>query len=915
MVVIFGAIWMMAALATATQEQIESPGNLVLQLSREPKLGETVPLTATFTAVENIDFLRVEFQTTLGAKIVGGQSRIDTKIAKGETKSFVVQVQFTSAPAQVHCGVAKCVLAKNAQGKDQIFKLEKVGGNIWRDVVDQKTKQLGTEEERNQRFATEFPEKTDYPLGIQYGRAPQNRNLIQLFLKDEPQLSKLEALWLVDQAEQSYFKDPWAHENAQSAKERDPDNTPSVFRRAVERVIGEAKLKSKQTGKTKIIIYREMIEEWRKIRKPDQPTDEGFLQMSPDKKDSLPRVQIPWPLDVTGRFYYKKHIFDRTGLQGTVTLEPLRKALVRIYDLASGSPTYLGQTFTNNNGNYSLTVQLDINYPVHYVWPVVCATGPTSSGQDAYRVFVISDTFTQYPPMSGGMQKVWRYSLAPQTMPYNVGNWNFGDSCFEEHALYPTSPQPKSGSVNIFDALLKVYEFMMGNSYTKGTVLTSVRAIWQPGYIPWNSSYYSGDTIFVVGDASSLVGTDEWDDHVLHHEYGHHIMNKCAALPPNIDPNKKWHKSYPNNPNTAYAEGWPSYYSHNNQLDVTDDYINTLGGINTGDSSDWYNVENPWMSNTFVPDSFQGGPWCPGAVVGVLHDIYDATVSGECPYPSYPYPSWPDTGLADSIAQGFLPSWDITDSFKINNHFTYTIYDFLSGWMHPPAHPGYSYGDLGWLNKVLKHHRIPWNRPNAPTNLAATGSCVPSLHMHLTWNSVSGVVGYNEYRSVDMLPYSYQKINSSLITGTSYNDYTIGNGTLHRFAVTSVDSFDNESDFSNTVSASQYCSNPQRGGGQGGEVVNLIPTEFGLSQNEPNPMSAGTTIRYALPRDVHAALRVYDIQGRLVRTLIDEDQRAAYHQVNWDLKSDGGVELPAGVYFIRMEAGDFQKTRKVVVVR
>jgi hypothetical protein len=268
-VVIGGVIMMMAALVSATQERIESPGDLMLQLSREPKLGETVTLTATFTATENIDFLRVEFQTSLGAKIVDGQSRIDTKIAKGETKSFVVQVLFTSAPAHVHCGVAKCVLVKNAQGKEEIFKLKKAGRSIWRHVVDQKTKQLGTEEERNRKFGTEFPEKTDYPLGIQYGRAPQNRNLIQLFLQDEPKLTKLEALWLVDKAEQSYCKDPWAHENSQSAKEREPDGTPSVFHRAVERVIGEAKLKSKQTGKTKIIIYREISEEWKRVRKPD----------------------------------------------------------------------------------------------------------------------------------------------------------------------------------------------------------------------------------------------------------------------------------------------------------------------------------------------------------------------------------------------------------------------------------------------------------------------------------------------------------------------------------------------------------------------------------------------------------------------------------------------------------------------
>ena len=911
MVVILGAIWLMATLASATQEMIESPGNLTLQLSKEPRLGETVTLTATFTANKDNDHLRVEFHTPKGTKIAGGQSLLETQIGKGETKSFVVQVKFISVPAEVNCRVHKIIKIKGKDGKEKEYKLETAGKFIWRVLVDQKTGQLGTEEERKQRLAADYPEKIDYPLGIQYGTSPQNRNLIQLFLRDEPQLTKLEALWLADKAEQNYAKNPWAHETAQSAKERDPDGTPSVFRRAVERVIDEAKLKSKQTGRAKIAVYREMIEEWKKVRKPDQPMDEGFLQMSPGKKDSLPRVKGDYPLAVTGRFYYKKHAVDTFGLRETVTSTPLRKALVRIYDNAPGSPTYLGQTFTNSNGNYSLSVGLDTTYLYHGVYPVVCATGPTSSGQDAYRVFAVSDTVTQFPSMSGGMQKVWRYHLTAQVMPWWQGSWDFGDSCFAEHALYPTVHQPKSGAASIYDAILKAYEYMT-NGYTNGSTLTSVRAVWEPGYLtPYNKTFYRGDSIYVCGD-ELYYGTDEWDDHSLLHEYGHHILKKCAEMPPDTLSSWQWHQSYPNSHNAAYGEGWSDYYHHNTSLTVTDYKINTLYGI-AESTAFWWNVENPWNSCSFIPDSFKGGPWCPGAVVGVLHDIYDAFNADESPYPSYPYPSWPDTGLADSIAQGFSPSWDITDNYKIDNHNVYTIYEFLSGWMHPPAHPNSSYGDIGWLNKVLKHHRISWNRPDAPENLTATGVCTDGPHMELNWDSVSGVIGYNVYRTVDDMPYSYSRRNYELITGTSYWDNE-SQYTLYRYSVTSVDSLGNESDFSETVSQSYNCNSTDRGSQFGGAVA-LIPHEFDLSQNVPNPFSGGTAIRYALPRDVHAALRVYDIQGRLVRTLIDADLKAAYHQVNWDLKSDNGVELPAGVYFIRMEAGDFRKTRKLVVVR
>ena len=256
-------------LSSATQGVIGSPGKLTLELSKEPKLGETVQLTATFTSNKDIGLLKINFHPSLGTKITSGNSDITTTIKKGETKTFSIQVQFTSTPADISCRVGNCILSKNKEGVERLYWYEMTHSGIRRVVIDERSKQMGTDAERDRRFTAEYPEKTDYPLGIQYGRSPQNRNLIQLFLRDEPQLTKLEALWLVDKAEQNYAKDPWAHENAQSAKERDPDGTPSVFRRAVERVIDEAKLKSKQTGKVKIIIYREIIEEWKRIRKPE----------------------------------------------------------------------------------------------------------------------------------------------------------------------------------------------------------------------------------------------------------------------------------------------------------------------------------------------------------------------------------------------------------------------------------------------------------------------------------------------------------------------------------------------------------------------------------------------------------------------------------------------------------------------
>jgi hypothetical protein len=94
-----------------------------------------------------------------------------------------------------------------------------------------------------------------------------------------------------------------------------------------------------------------------------------------------------------------------------------------------------------------------------------------------------------------------------------------------------------------------------------------------------------------------------------------------------------------------------------------------------------------------------------------------------------------------------------------------------------------------------------------------------------------------------------------------------------------------------------------------------LPTSFALGQSYPNPMVGGATIKYALPRDVPVSLKVYNVSGQLVKTLVSGTEKAGYKQVSWDGKSNGGHKVGAGVYFYRFQAGDFTATKKLVVVR
>ena len=94
------------------------------------------------------------------------------------------------------------------------------------------------------------------------------------------------------------------------------------------------------------------------------------------------------------------------------------------------------------------------------------------------------------------------------------------------------------------------------------------------------------------------------------------------------------------------------------------------------------------------------------------------------------------------------------------------------------------------------------------------------------------------------------------------------------------------------------------------------PAGFALEANYPNPVNAGTTISYTLPQSVRIRVAVYDMQGRLVRTLADEHQAAGRHTLTWHGDGADGSTLPSGVYLCRMEAeGGFNASRKMVMVK
>jgi hypothetical protein len=93
------------------------------------------------------------------------------------------------------------------------------------------------------------------------------------------------------------------------------------------------------------------------------------------------------------------------------------------------------------------------------------------------------------------------------------------------------------------------------------------------------------------------------------------------------------------------------------------------------------------------------------------------------------------------------------------------------------------------------------------------------------------------------------------------------------------------------------------------------PLAFRLAQNAPNPFGERTTIAYDLPRDGRVSLRVFDVNGRLVRVLKDATEPAGFYTVTWDRRDAAGREAGNGIYFYRLDTPGFSATKKMLVLR
>jgi hypothetical protein len=99
------------------------------------------------------------------------------------------------------------------------------------------------------------------------------------------------------------------------------------------------------------------------------------------------------------------------------------------------------------------------------------------------------------------------------------------------------------------------------------------------------------------------------------------------------------------------------------------------------------------------------------------------------------------------------------------------------------------------------------------------------------------------------------------------------------------------------------------------EEITIQPKEYSLFQNYPNPFNPTTTIRYSITRPDLVRIKVYDVLGREVKTLVNEEKMSGVYQVSWNGDDSSGNKVSSGVYFYRIDAGDFIQTKKMMLIK
>ncbi|HJY63221.1 MAG TPA: T9SS type A sorting domain-containing protein, partial [Ignavibacteria bacterium] len=94
------------------------------------------------------------------------------------------------------------------------------------------------------------------------------------------------------------------------------------------------------------------------------------------------------------------------------------------------------------------------------------------------------------------------------------------------------------------------------------------------------------------------------------------------------------------------------------------------------------------------------------------------------------------------------------------------------------------------------------------------------------------------------------------------------------------------------------------------QISSEIPDGFALLQNYPNPFNPVTKIKFNIPLTSNVSIRIFDIQGRVITTLVNDKLNGGTYETEWN-----AINTSSGVYFYRIESGNYTETKKMILVK
>jgi len=194
------------------------------------------------------------------------------------------------------------------------------------------------------------------------------------------------------------------------------------------------------------------------------------------------------------------------------------------------------------------------------------------------------------------------------------------------------------------------------------------------------------------------------------------------------------------------------------------------------------------------------------------------------------------------------------------------------------------------------------NTPYRPILLSpANGSTCQETSLNLTWSSIVNADSYRLQVAKDF-GFTNMIFDDSTLTTNSKTVNNLLLNTSYYWRVSAKNSF-GKSDYSNIWSFSTKVTDVS-------DEQNVIPTEYGFYQNYPNPFNPSTVIKYDLPKEGFVTMKIYNILGKEIKTLVNDFKRAGSYNVTFDAGN-----LPSGIYFCRIKSNDFSAVRKLLLIK